>query len=178
MVPRQGYTLPKAFACIAAVVFLLGCSTTAPTIRQDPAPPSPAKETAREIQKEKTTKPREPQPSAPPAKPAEVVKPAPPSPPPASAPPPQPSVSKPAPPPRVTQVIWDSVNLREGPGTNHKVMGNVRKGITLTVLEDKGGWLHVRLKDGKEAWITKAATSEAPKTGPPAQPPPPKPRPM
>jgi len=142
----------------------------APTVHQDPA-----KKLAEEIEKEKAVKPKEPEPSTPPAKRAEVVKPAPPSP---VLPPPRPPVSKPAPPPRVTQVLWDSVNLREGPGTTHKVIGNVKKGTTLTILEDKDGWLHVRFRDGKEAWITRTATSEAPKIAPSAAPSPPKPKPM
>jgi uncharacterized protein YgiM (DUF1202 family) len=181
MVFRRGNTIPKVFSCIGSavfLVFLLSCSTTAPTTRQDSASPSPARETARQNQKEEPVKPKGSQPSAPPAKPAEVVKPAPPSLPPAVPATPQPPVSKPARPPRVTQVVWGSVNLREGPGTNHKILGIVKKGTTLTVLEEKEGWLHVRLKDGKEAWIAKAATSEAPKTAPAPQSSPPKPRPM
>jgi uncharacterized protein YgiM (DUF1202 family) len=178
MVLFNGYSFPKMLAWSAIAVFLLSCSTTAPTIHQDPVPPSPVKETAGETQKEKTIKPSQPVPAAPSSKSIEVIKPAPSSPPPAVSPPPKPPVSKPAPPLRVTQVVWASVNLREGPGTNYKVIGNVKKGTTLTVLEEKEGWLRIRLKDGKEAWITKAATSEAPKTAPPAQQSPPKPRPM
>ncbi|HMK53085.1 MAG TPA: SH3 domain-containing protein [Thermodesulfobacteriota bacterium] len=77
----------------------------------------------------------------------------------------------------ITQVTWSSVNLREGPGTNYKVVGNVQKGTSLTVLEDKGQWLHVRREDGSDAWVVKSATSLAPKPSPsPA--PPPKPTPM
>jgi uncharacterized protein YgiM (DUF1202 family) len=178
MVLSHGFTFPKVLAWAAIAGFLLSCSTPAPTIHQDPVATSPAKETAREIQKEKTIKPKEPEPSARPAKPAEVVKPASPSPPPAASQPPQLPVSKSVPPPRVTQVVWASVNLREGPGTDYKVIGNFKKGTSLTVLEEKGGWLHVRVKGGKEAWIAKTATSEAPKTAPASKPAPPKPRPM
>jgi uncharacterized protein YgiM (DUF1202 family) len=75
----------------------------------------------------------------------------------------------------MTQVTWVSVNLREGPGTNFKVVGHVQKGTSLTILEEKGGWLRVRQYDGKEAWVTKAATSEAPQPIPEATP---KPKPM
>jgi len=91
--------------------------------------------------------------------------------------PPQPPVVPPKPTLPVTQVIWSSVNLREGPGTNYKVVGNVQKGTSLTVLEDKGQWLHVRLQDGSEVWVVKSATSLAPKP-PPSPTPPPKPAPM
>lgn len=100
-------------------------------------------------------------------------------------PPPKPKVTLPPPqppvPPKpilpVTQVIWSSVNLREGPGTSYKVVRNVQKGASLTVLEDKGQWLHVRLEGGSEAWVVKSATSLAPKP-PPSPTPPPKPTPM
>jgi curli biogenesis system outer membrane secretion channel CsgG len=105
-------------------------------------------------------------------------------------PPPKPKVTLPPPQPLVvpqkpilpvTQVIWSSVNLREGPGTNYKVVRNVQKGTSLTVLEDKGQWLHVRLEGGSEAWVVKSATSLAPKPPPsptPSPTPPPKPTPM
>lgn len=85
----------------------------------------------------------------------------PPSPPPAvetprtSSPPPK-TLSK-------TQVAWATVNLREGPGMKYKVVGKVTKGTSLTILEEKGEWYHVRLEDGKEAWISKTATSEGAK---------------
>jgi curli biogenesis system outer membrane secretion channel CsgG len=94
-------------------------------------------------------------------------------PPPAPAPPPKPIL-------RVTQVVWANVNLRQGPGTNYKVIGNVRKGTSLKIIEVKGDWLHVKLEDGSEAWVSKLATSEAPSSSPsPAPVPvPPKPTPM
>jgi curli biogenesis system outer membrane secretion channel CsgG len=97
---------------------------------------------------------------------------------PAPAPPPEtPKVVPPPPPPlRVTQVVWAYVNLREGPGTNFKVIGNAKKGTSLKILEVKGDWLHVRLEDGREAWVSKLATSEVSPSSP--SPSPPKPTPM
>jgi curli biogenesis system outer membrane secretion channel CsgG len=77
---------------------------------------------------------------------------------------------------RVTQVVWANVNLREGPGMNYRVIGNVKKGTSLKILEVKGDWLRVRLEDGSEGWVSKLATSEAPPPSPP--PAPPKPTPM
>jgi hypothetical protein len=83
----------------------------------------------------------------------------------------------PSPPPlRVTQVVWANVNLREGPGMNYRVIGNVKKGTSLKILEVKGDWLRVRLEDGSEGWVSKLATSEAPPPSP--SPAPPKPTPM
>jgi curli biogenesis system outer membrane secretion channel CsgG len=87
-----------------------------------------------------------------------------------------PPVVTPPPPLRVTQVKWASVNLREGPGTNYKVIGNVKKGTSLGILEVKGTWLRVRLEDGNEAWVNKLATSEGSHSSP--SPSPPKPMPM
>jgi uncharacterized protein YgiM (DUF1202 family) len=68
------------------------------------------------------------------------------------------------------------VNLREGPGTNYKVIRNVKKGTSLAILEAKGTWLRVRLEDGNEAWVNKLATSEGSPSSP--SPSPPKPMPM
>ncbi len=86
----------------------------------------------------------------------------------------------PLPPPLpTTHVVWDSVNLRKGPGTTYKIVGNVKKGTSLKILEASGGWLRVRLDDGSTAWVSKLATSEAPKasSAPPTPPPPPSPPP-
>lgn len=96
---------------------------------------------------------------------------APPSPPPAletpktSAPPARPERTLPT-----TRVVWAMVNLREGPGMNYKVVDKVAKGTSLTILEEKGGWLHVRLESGKEAWISKTATSEGVRAKPVSEP--------
>jgi curli biogenesis system outer membrane secretion channel CsgG len=89
---------------------------------------------------------------------------------------PPPPVVTPPPPLRATQVVWGNVNLRKGPGTNFKVIGNVKKGTSLKILETKGDWLHIRLDDGNEAWVNKLATSEGSNSSP--SPSPPKPMPM
>jgi curli biogenesis system outer membrane secretion channel CsgG len=85
-------------------------------------------------------------------------------------PPVSPKVTSPPPPPplRTTQVVWAAVNLRQGPGTKYKVIGNVKKGTSLKILEVDGDWLRVRLGDGSTAWLSKMATSEAPKPPPSA----------
>jgi curli biogenesis system outer membrane secretion channel CsgG len=85
-----------------------------------------------------------------------------------------PKVTPPLPPPLpTTQVVWDSVNLRKGPGTSYKIVGNVKKGTSLKILEVNGDWLRVRLEDGSNAWVSKLATSEAPKSSSSPSPPPP-----
>jgi uncharacterized protein YgiM (DUF1202 family) len=67
-----------------------------------------------------------------------------------------------APEPRIVYVKWPTVSLREGPGMNFKTLVEVKKGTGLSVLEDKGQWLRVRLEDGQEGWVGKATTSETP----------------
>jgi hypothetical protein len=79
------------------------------------------------------------------------------------------TVSPSAPPPRIlpkTEVARATVNLREGPGTKYKVVGKVRKGTSLAILEEKEGWYHVRLESSKEAWISKTAISDGAKVQP------------
>jgi hypothetical protein len=92
---------------------------------------------------------------------------------PSPASPPKPS-SSPSPPPRTvhhrTQVLWAYVNLRAGPGTNYRVIGQVKRGVSLEILEENGGWLHSRLEGGMEGWISKAATSDGYKPSPPPSP--------
>jgi curli biogenesis system outer membrane secretion channel CsgG len=88
------------------------------------------------------------------------------------------SPSPPPPPLRTTRVTWDSVNLRQGPGTNYKVIGNVKKGTSLKIIDVDGYWLRVQLKNGSTAWVSKMATSEAPKPTPSVTPTSIKPAPM
>src|SRR5512139_1376512 len=92
--------------------------------------------------------------ASPPKKSVEPVKDSPtPSPPPAVETPR--ASSQPAPPAKTlakTQVAWAMVNLREGPGMKYDVVGKVKKGTSLAILEEKEGWYHVRLESGKDAW--------------------------
>ncbi len=86
------------------------------------------------------------------------------------------ALPSPPPPLRVTEVAWATVNLREGPGMNHKVIGTAKKGTRLQVFEDRGSWLRAGLDDGKEVWVSKSATPDTAKTSsPPASAPPPNP---
>jgi uncharacterized protein YgiM (DUF1202 family) len=106
--------------------------------------------------------------SLPPKKPVEQAKESPPP----SLPPAveTPSASSPPVPPArtlpKTQVALALVNLREGPGMKYNVVGKVKKGTSLAILEEKEGWYHVRLENGKEAWISKATTSDGTKVQP------------
>ncbi|MGZ3494406.1 MAG: SH3 domain-containing protein [Thermodesulfobacteriota bacterium] len=116
--------------------------------------------------------------SPPPPPPKETPKPPPPKVQPEVSPPPQAPIVVPKPILRVAKVVWANVNLREGPGTNYRVIGNAKKGTSLKILEAKGDWLRIRLEDGTEAWVNRLATSEASGSNSSPPPTPPKPTPM
>jgi Bacterial SH3 domain len=50
------------------------------------------------------------------------------------------------------RVTADLANLRGGPGTEHTVVGQTRRGDTLQLLERRNRWLHVRLGE-LDAWL-------------------------
>jgi curli biogenesis system outer membrane secretion channel CsgG len=85
---------------------------------------------------------------------------------------------------RSIQIVWSYVNLRNGPGTDYRNVGSIKKGTSLGLLEDRGDWLRVRLQNGKEVWVNRQATTLADNSQPlpsstPAQPSAPaKPNPM
>jgi len=163
-------SIPRFLFLTAAIFLLIGCSAVDRLIHPAAKPGSPTETVIKDDQKVET-------PATPPSEPAVAV-PAEPLTPPS----PSPSESpKPAPPPvlHVTEVVWAFVNLREGPGLNYKVVGNVKKGTSLAILDEKGQWLHVRLEGGNEVWVFKSATLLAPKPLPSATPHTlPKPKPM
>jgi len=65
---------------------------------------------------------------------------------------------------RQGKVVWTYVNLRDGPGINYKIIGKIYQGNAFETLEEKRGWLRVRLENRTEGWVSKSATSEGIKT--------------
>jgi len=61
---------------------------------------------------------------------------------------------------RTTEIALSFVNLREGPSMNHKIIHVLKKGTNLIILEEKLGWLRVRLEEGIEGWVAKSMTLE------------------
>jgi SH3-like domain-containing protein len=49
----------------------------------------------------------------------------------------------------------DDCNVRSGPGTNHKIILRVARGIPFKVLKRKGSWFHIQHADGDKGWIYK-----------------------
>lgn len=91
-------------------------------------------------------------------------------PPPLSTPSPSPTttqrMSQPAVPPvvvsyRQARVIWDYVNLREGPGIHYKIVGKAYMNNTFEILDENPSWLRVRLENRAEGWISKRAASKS-----------------
>lgn len=63
---------------------------------------------------------------------------------------------------QIVYVNWPKVSLREGPGTEFKILAEITKGTGLEVIGEKGPWLKVRLEDGREGWVGKATISTNP----------------
>jgi type IV secretory pathway VirB10-like protein len=154
-------------------VISIGCATKKETTQPDtkPAPaevkteepaksvPAPAAKT-----QEATPAPsaKTPEVTPPPSSPATTTTPPP-------SPPPSKTVEASQPPaPRTTEIVLPFVNLRQAPSTDSKVITVVKKGTKLTVLEEKLGWLRVRLEDGAEGWVGKNMTAEGTKPSPAA----------
>lgn len=53
-----------------------------------------------------------------------------------------------------------SVTMRTGPGLDHKIIGMIKSGQALDVLETDEKWVHVRLPDGREGWVLKQVITE------------------
>jgi N-acetylmuramoyl-L-alanine amidase len=54
---------------------------------------------------------------------------------------------------RVGWVARDEVNLRAGPGTNHKELGEVAKGTEVVILDKAGSWYKVALSNGDTGYM-------------------------
>jgi uncharacterized protein YgiM (DUF1202 family) len=131
---------------VVSLLLVAGCASAPPEQAKDPAPPvaaSPAPTPA--------PAPPPPAPAAPP--PPAPVQPAPP--PPALA-----VVAPPAPAPKEKLAIKTSLaNLREAPGNKAKIIGVLKQGTRLEVLEERDQWFRVRVEDGREGWVAESVTS-------------------
>ncbi len=129
------------------VIFLFSCATQKETTQPSGTPDQakPASEPPAKAQ-EATTPPPSPKPTTTTS--------------PSSSPPPKPPEASQPPAQRSTEIVLAFVNLRQGPAMDSKIISVLKKGTKLTVLEEKAGWLRVRLEDGTEGWVGKAMTSE------------------
>lgn len=54
---------------------------------------------------------------------------------------------------RTVYVTASALNVRTGPSAGAEVIGRVRRAEPLFVLENRDGWLRVRLHDGSNGWV-------------------------
>jgi hypothetical protein len=79
---------------------------------------------------------------------------------PAPAPEPQPAAPAPAPTAPADRTIGtvrvnvSTLNVRREASTSAEVIGHVRRGERLTLIEDSGDWLRVKLNDGSSGWVS------------------------
>jgi hypothetical protein len=72
--------------------------------------------------------------------------------------PPSAAILKPSPSPVSRgKVIWVYVNLREGPGTQYRIIGKAYSKNSFEILSENPGWMRVRLESGAEGWMSKKA---------------------
>ena len=57
------------------------------------------------------------------------------------------------------KVVWVYVNLREGPGTQYRIIGKAYSENIFEILAENPGWMRVRLESGAEGWMSKKAAS-------------------
>jgi len=53
------------------------------------------------------------------------------------------------------EVVVKEATIREGPGNSHAEQSKVKRGTKLIKIEEKEGWIKVRLPDNTEGWIYK-----------------------
>ncbi|HBH01898.1 MAG TPA: hypothetical protein DDZ42_08250 [Candidatus Rokubacteria bacterium] len=86
---------------------------------------------------------------------------APPSQPVAAIPPP----STPPPASETTPILYvktQFANMRAEPGNTARVLAILKKGMKLTVLDEKSEWYRVKLEDGREGWVAPSVVSIQP----------------
>ncbi len=54
------------------------------------------------------------------------------------------------------------LNLRTGPGSKYRITGAIRTGDSVTVLDRREGWTHVRLDDARDGWVPAGFLSDEP----------------
>jgi len=142
----SGNFLVGVLLATVTVFFLFGCASKSKTTQPEAAAEQPKPALEPSVQ-EKTSPPTSGTPTA-----ATTI-------PPSSPPPKTPDVSRPAA-QGSAEIVPSFVNLRQGPSMDSKVIKVLKKGTKLTVLQEKGGWLQIRLEDGTEGWVGKTMTSE------------------
>lgn len=51
-------------------------------------------------------------------------------------------------------VLADSLRIRAGAGLNYKVLGGLTKGETVTIIDNREGWVQIQTTDGQTGWVS------------------------
>lgn len=62
----------------------------------------------------------------------------------------------------MVSVKGNTLNMREGPGTNTAVLWELKKGYPLQVTQRKGNWLKVSDFEGDTGWVARSLTGNSP----------------
>jgi len=62
----------------------------------------------------------------------------------------------------MVSIAGDNVNMRSGPGTDHKVMWELGNGFPLIVLKKSGDWYRVRDFEGTIGWVHEDVAGRTP----------------
>jgi len=62
----------------------------------------------------------------------------------------------------MVSVRGNTLNMRSGPGTNHEVLWELKKGYPLEVVRRQSSWLQVKDFEGDTGWVSASLTSSTP----------------
>jgi len=79
-----------------------------------------------------------------------------------AAPPPEQAEAPPPKPESTVYVTASTLNVRREPSANSDVIGQVKRGQMLTVIESTQGWVSVRLPDQRGGWVSQKHVSATP----------------
>ncbi len=60
------------------------------------------------------------------------------------------------------EVTTNRLNLRAGPGTGYRVIGQVERGERFPIVERQRGWYQIKLGDGRMGWVSGSLVREIP----------------
>lgn len=62
----------------------------------------------------------------------------------------------------MVSVKGNTLNMRSGPGTQHEVMWELKKGYPMQVVRRQGQWLQIKDFEGDSGWVFRSLTSRTP----------------
>ena len=64
---------------------------------------------------------------------------------------------------KIVTINANNLNVRQGPGLHYQVVTQVDKGETYTVLEQRDGWVKIKLRENQSGWVSSSFTSDTKK---------------